>query len=63
MNGTNYIDQPKHADRLDIELINDAPIRQNLRVCPRNQAVIEANFNDLTQKGAVTRGNFIPQQL
>ena len=42
-----YTDQPKHADRLDIELINDAPIRENLCVCPRNQAVIEANFNDL----------------
>ena len=52
-----YTDQPKHADRLDIELINDAPIRQNLRVCRRNRAVIEANFNDFSQRGAVTRGS------
>ena len=30
---TDYTDQPKHADRLDLELIKDAPIKQNLCVC------------------------------
>ena len=29
---TDYTDKPKHAHRLDIEVINEAPIRQNLRI-------------------------------
>ena len=51
-----YTDQPKHAHRLDIQLINEAPYRRNQRNCsPRNQAVINANFDDLNQRGTVTR--------
>ena len=37
---TEYTDQPKHAHRFDIKLINEALIRQNPRECARNQAVI-----------------------
>ena len=29
-----YTDQPKHTHRLDIKLINEAPIRQNTCECP-----------------------------
>ena len=45
---TEYTDKPKHAHRLDTELINEYPNRQNPCFFLRNQAVIEANFNDLT---------------
>ena len=43
-----YTNELKLAHRLYIQLINEAPLRQNRRSCsPRNQAVFEDNFSYL----------------